>query len=141
MITMQKAAEKLRGCEIGDEGNETLFKDMKRAGLVAAFGASDDLLEFRGAIHDEVGAYNGTRVYINSKGLIQNRCSCDDCPYDLERMAAAKKSAKNVQAVWCPKEPDCSWLIKSDMPHETFDVREDGGLYCRGIVFQLPEAT
>ena len=135
------AAAKLNGCEYGEEGSNGFWADMKRQGLVAAFGASDDLLEFRGAIHDEVGAWDGTTVYLNAEGLIQKRCECDRCPYDKERMAAAKKTGKQIEAVWSPKNPDASWLIKSNIPHEAFDVMEDGELYCRGIVFRLSDAS
>ncbi len=49
------AAAKLDGKQYGDEGSSTLFAEMKEHGLVAVFGASDDLMEFRGAVYDEVG--------------------------------------------------------------------------------------
>jgi hypothetical protein len=139
-LTAKEAAAKLHGCEYREEGSDELFKQMDDAGLVAAFGASDDLLEFRGAIEDEVGAWDGTTVYLDAAGLIQRRCDDEDCPYDKERMEAAEKSGKRIEAAWAPKDPDCSWLIKSDIPHEPFDVMEDGGLYCRGIVFRLSDA-
>lgn len=140
-MTPKQAAAKLHGSEYGDEGTDTLFKEMKAAGLVAAFGASDDLLEFRGAIYDEVGAYNGKTVYMDEHGPIVRRCHDEDCPYDAERMAAAKKSAKKIDAVFSPKELHATWLIASNIPHETFDVMEDGELFCRGIVFRLKDAA
>lgn len=50
------------------------------------------------------------------------------------------KGCRVIEAVWCPDEPDCSWAYKTDIPHVTFDVVEDGELYCRGIVFRLADA-
>lgn len=139
-MTAKQAAQEINGREIGDETADELESAMKAAGLVAAFGASDDLLELRGAIYDEVGAYKGTTVLLDESGLITRQCDNKDCPHEKMRMAAAKKSAKKIEAVWCPKNPDCSWLIKTDIPHETFDVMEDGELYCRGVVFKLADA-
>ena len=41
----------------------------RAAGLVIVFGASDDLLEFDGAIHDQFGCYNG-----GTAGLMRKVC-------------------------------------------------------------------
>jgi hypothetical protein len=105
------------------------------------FGASDDLLEFRGAIHDEVGAYDGTTAYVTKDGLVQRQCQDEDCPHEKRLMNSAKRTATKVEAVWCPKSPDASWLIKTNIAHESFDIIEDGELYCRGIVFALSDAA
>ncbi|HET8685200.1 MAG TPA: hypothetical protein VFM18_00895 [Methanosarcina sp.] len=45
--------------------------------LVVVFGASDDLMEFRGAIDDELGAWEGTTAYLTKDGLLQNDCDND----------------------------------------------------------------
>jgi hypothetical protein len=34
---------------------------------------------------------------------------------------------------------DTSWSYETDIPHATFDVLEDGEVYCRGIVFALAD--
>lgn len=52
-------ADAMNGREYRNEGSDALFAQMKRDGIVAVFGASDDLMEFRGAIYDEVGCYDG----------------------------------------------------------------------------------
>lgn len=67
-----EVANQLNGCQYREEGNRELFKAMEEAGLVAVFGASDDLVEFRGAINDEVGAYEGAEIAVTSAGLPQN---------------------------------------------------------------------
>jgi hypothetical protein len=50
---------------------------------------------------------------------------------------------KTVQAVWCPRDENgkiwASWKIQTDIPHETFDIMEDGELFCRGVVFHVDD--
>lgn len=135
-MTPEQAAEKLHGNQYGSEGSNKLFAEMKAAGLVAVFGASDDLMEFRGAIYDEIGCYEGGTAKLNQDGLIVNRCDeGDQCPNYKE------PPHHKIKAVWCPKKPECSWIYKTDIPHATFDILEDGELYCRGIVFRLADAA
>lgn len=135
MMTAREAAEKLDACEYGDEGSPELFAAMKDAGLVAVFGASDDLMEFRGAIDDELGAYEGTTAHLNTAGLLKNECSDEDCPY----FATAKKNASTIEAKWADDD-GISWTYTTEIPHFTFTVMEDGETYCRGIVFKLADA-
>ena len=45
-----------------------IANDARRANCVIVFGMSDDLLEFSGAIEDEIGAYEGTKAYISKGG-------------------------------------------------------------------------
>ena len=135
-ITMEEAAAALDGNQYREEGSRDLFARMKAAGLVAAFGASDDLLEMRGAFHDEVGAYDGGKAHLGSNGLLTNECNDDECPHFLRAVAAAPY----VEALWCPTGDDGpSWLIRmSDgRPTETFKIMEDDEIYCIGIVFPL----
>lgn len=135
-MNAKEAAERLNGSEYRNEGSKELFAKMKNAGLVAVFGASDDLMEFRGAIYDEVGCYDGGTACLDENGLLRNECDNEDCPH----FARLKKSARTIKAIWSPDEPECSWIYETDIPHETFDVMEDGELYCRGIVFRLADA-
>jgi hypothetical protein len=127
------AAAALNGSEYREEGSRELFAAMKAANLVAVFGASDDLMEFRGAIDDEIGAWDGGIAYVTADGMLANDCENESCPH-FER---AKQSAASIRAIWAPDDLPHSWLIKSDIPHETFEVVEDGQPYCRGIVFSL----
>lgn len=104
------------------------------AGLVIVFGASDDLMEFRGAIYDELGAYNGTTALVDAKGLLSR--DEDDEDEEIADYVSRKRSAKAIEALWC-KEGDYSWTFATDIPHATFEIVEDGEPYCRGIVFSL----
>lgn len=108
--------------------------EAKRHGLVIVYGASDDLMEFHGAIDDEIGAYNGTTAYIIGSGLLKNDCNDEACPYFLK----LQESANTIEACW--DQDGYSWTFKTDIPHVTFEITEDGEKYCRGIVFELADA-
>lgn len=103
------------------------------AGLVVVFGASDDLMEFRGAIRDETGCYDGGYAYLDGLGLISSDCMDDECPY----FAEIKKKAIKIKGIWCNGE--YSWLYETDIPHETFIIMEDNEKYCKGIVFCMDD--
>lgn len=133
MITKEDAAEKLNNSEYGEEGSKELWAEMKVAGLVAVFGASDDLMEFRGAINDEVDAYDGTTVYLNGDGLFKSLCDNDDCPHER----AQKKGATELEAFW--DIDGFSWKYETDIPSIPFIVNEGGEPYCEGIVFALAD--
>jgi hypothetical protein len=136
-MTREEAAALLNGNEYANEGTRELWAQMKEAGLVAVFGASDDLTEFRGAIYDEAGAGEETDHRLTQKGLLESECGeGDDCPY-FERFAKSVPVA--VKARWCPPGFDGSWLIETPLPHATFDITEDGEVYCRGVVVSVAD--
>jgi hypothetical protein len=129
----------------GREYTEEITKEeeliAKSNNFVVCFGASDDLLEFRGAIHDEFGACDGTDVHIfNNK------------PIDLVELESDKKVLNKygidlnldlsivVKAEWSPQTLNASWLITvKGVESDSFDIMEDGQIYCRGVVFALPQ--
>jgi hypothetical protein len=130
---MKEAAAALDGNQYREEGSRDLFAAMKAARLVAVYGASDDLMEFSGAINDELGAFDGATAYLTKDGLLENECDSEECPHFKQ----SKKSASTITAMWCPGDPYCSWAYSTSIPHETFRVMEDDDLYCVGIVFSL----
>jgi hypothetical protein len=126
----------LNGREYTEEINEELETIARISGLVVVFGASDDLMEFRGAIDDEVGCYNGCTAYLTKDGLLVNKCDEDDCPY----FDQIKKQALTIEATWnTENESEIAWTYKTKIPHSTFEIMEDGVIYCRGIVFSLSD--
>ncbi len=119
--------------EISPEASEALANNPAR--IVVAFGASDDLVELRGAIHDELDAWEGCKFGVTSSGMPQNQCEDEDCPYFAEEMAHAKR----IRAIWNDdaQERDAVWTFETGIPHKTFTIMEDGEPFCRGIVFSL----
>ena len=109
----------------------------KKNNLVVFFGQSDDLLEFRGAINGELGAWNGTEAYIiNGKAI-----DIGQYEEDLEvltRYGYTTKPSIKIVSEWCPDGFEGSWLIKAEgVEMFPFDIMEDDDLYCRGIVFNI----
>lgn len=132
-MTPQEAAAKLDGREYRDELPKGFASELKAAGLVAVYGASDDLMEFEGAIHNEIGAYDGGFAYLTKAGLVQNECENDECPHFLRQQEAASM----IEAKW--DSGGFSWQYETTIPHATFVIKEDGDDYCEGIVFALAD--
>lgn len=134
-MTAKELAEMLSGREVGNEIGGPVVGWAKSAGLVVVYGYSDDNVEFCGAIDDEVGAYEGTTVYLTPTGVLQEPdCGRDDCPYFVEK----REKAKTINAVWHDEGGPC-WTFETDIPHETFTVMEDGKPWCIGIVFSMED--
>lgn len=121
----------LDGMEYNEEISEQDLQYAKENGAVIIFSASDDLMELRGAIEDEISCYGGGRVYIDKNGLIKNKCDNEDCPYFGEKLLHAKV----INAIW--DSDGYSWIYATDIPHITFEILEEGRKYCRGIVFSM----
>ena len=100
------------------------IKAAKEKGFVIVTGASDDLMEFRGAIEDEGDCFDGGNVYFTKDGV----------EYE-------EQTTNVIKALWCKETDDCGmvipWTYETDIPHEIFDVIRDGKVYCRGIVFDI----
>lgn len=67
-MTKEQLAYLLNGREYTNEITKEEEREAKNSGLLVIFGASDDLIELRGAIYDEVGAINGGEVRIGKNG-------------------------------------------------------------------------
>lgn len=142
--------EELATMICGREYRQELFPEegeaARAAGLVVVFGASDDLMEFRGAIHDEVGAIDGGTAWIVNGNLwIEPESECDHgehgCKYAQAADKAAKASGHKIEAIWCQEGSPYAWQITSDVPHAVFEIVEDGDPFCRGIVFDLKDCA
>ena len=138
-MTKEEFASGLNNREYGSELTQYERQRAKESGLVVVYGASDDLIEFDGAIRDEGGCFDGGDVYFDRTGVAQN----------------GEKLANRITAVWCGKVDDepagdlsefqtengetITWTYKTDIPHATFMVYEDGEPYCRGIIFSIED--
>ena len=126
-------AARMNGREYLDEITRAEDQEASKAGLLIVFGASDDLTEFRGLLRDEAGAYRGVEHKIISDDRGWSIASGDDeCPRCKARMQ--KMRGVIIKAEWCPEGFSGSWRMSSPVPHATFDIMEDGELFCRGIV-------
>lgn len=109
MILKNKSdfAKQLNGREYLNEISKEETQKAKELGLVIVFGYSDDNAEFRGAINDEIGCFNGGKIF--------------------------EKNGKYINALWCKSE--FTWTYDTNIPHLTFDIFDNGEKYCKGIIF------
>lgn len=141
--TIEDFAMLLDGREYTKEITKEEETIAKNNNFVVCFGASDDLLEFRGAIYDECGAYNSVLVYVINDKVITESDFEEKYLETFKELNIPAPLSTIVKAIWCesdefPKDLDASWLIKVEgVKSVPFDVMGDGGLYCRGAVFEL----
>jgi len=131
-------AAQITGREYTEELTSQEEQQARMSGLVVVFGASDDLTEFRGAISDEAGANDGATHKIDKDGIVPDwdTVGHDDEEEVAKYMARKKGKTATIEALWC-KEGEYSWTFKTELPHATFEIVEDGRPYCRGIVFNI----
>lgn len=135
-MTAKELASMLNGREYGKEITKEEISVAKESGLVVVFGASDDLMEFRGAIDDEVDCFEGGIAYVNENGILKAPMNCDECK-KCEYVNDKRDACNTISAIWCDGE--FSWTYHTEIPHETFEIMDDGEKYCRGIVFCLSD--
>ena len=143
-MNKEKFAAMLNGREYRYEITKDEAAQAKAAGLVVVYGASDDLMEFAGALYDEVGVYGGGMALVDAKGVLDRDQIEDDDDEAIAEFVARSKTAQSIEALWNDSVSDASvpaWTYMTDIPHATFDVMDDGELYCRGIVFALADLT
>lgn len=138
MKTAKELAAMLTGREYLNEILAEEERIAKNSGLVVVFGYSDDGVELRGAIDDEVGAFNGATIFVRRDGKLLNDPDCcnTDCPY----YKAAADEAIAIHAIWHDKGGPC-WTFETAIPHETFMIVDEGTPFCEGIVFSLEDVA
>lgn len=123
MDTIEAFAKMLSGREYGNEITKQEEQQAKELGFIIVFGASDDLMEFRGAIDDEIDCYNGGRAYLTKTEVTDESI----------------ENSKIIEAIW--DKDEYSWIYETDIPHETFDIYEDGEKYCKGMIIDINDLS
>ncbi len=128
-MTAKEWAEKLSGREYGKELTQQEEMQMKQDGIVAVFGAGIDICNFCGAISDLFYFDDDIRVNIKGRVIYNPSDQLDSSEF------------KQIQPI-CHDEGNPYWTYETDIPHETFDIYDsdaDNELFCKGIVFELPD--
>lgn len=134
MSTVENFAEEITGREYPFRVVSEFSDKAKKLGLVIAYGMSDNLLELRGAVVDEIGAFGGTVVNLDPLGLVVNRCDEGDrCPN-------WRRSGVPLILIWHDEEESYNWTIETEIPHAKFVIFVDGIGLSQGIVFSLADA-
>lgn len=136
-MTKEELAAKLDGREYREEVTRDDKDAAHAAGLVIVYGASDDLMEFDGAIYDEFGCYDGGTVQIDKQGIIPSWDDVKDDEREAEAYFTRKRHSRVINAIW--DKDGYSWTYETAIPHACFDILEAGETYCRGIVFSLED--
>lgn len=137
MTTRAELAALLNGSEYPLSLTNDVVVRAKAAGLVIVYGASDDLMEFEGAIRDEVGCYEGGEALVDAEGVL-DRGQVDERDDDaIHAFVERRRKARCIEAFYDAE--GYTFVYETDIPHDTFDVMEDGEKYCRGIVFSLSD--
>lgn len=122
-LTHDDFSKKLNGRKYGKEITKEEKSEARQNGLVIVYGASDDLMEFNGAIDSEAECYTGGYFRITSKNL---------------KVKKGDVTSKNkIYADWNNRQKGASWCYDTEIHHSTFNIYEDGELYCIGIVFSI----
>lgn len=117
------------------------FNAAKEESIVIVFGASDDLVEFRGLFEDEGDVYDGGTVFINANGVVDIPEN-DTFVEPVVEAVLASSRAIPVNAIWHDQGNPCwTYALPDGIEFAEFKILEDGEIYCVGIVFQLPNAV
>ena len=157
-LTKEQLAAKLDKWEYGKCIPKETIQVAKENNLVIISSRSDDTVKFEGAICNEDSAYDGGITYLSRKGIPENECIDECCPYYERWIKSAIKSGEVqlLEVYWCSqcddKKMDAeeyallgrpTWCYKTTMPHAVFSVYEtvddEQDYYCRGIVIDLDE--
>lgn len=139
-MTKEQLAQKLNGREYGDEITYEESAAAKSDGLVVIFGYSDDNVELRGAIDDEISMWDGGTLYLHQGGCLDNPddIDCDRCIKQLKQ-----KQKKCIAIACCWDAEPYSWIIKPEydnsIPFASFEIVEGKDKFCRGIVVRLED--
>ena len=154
-ITKEELAAKLNGRSYRNEITPEEELLAKENHLVMIFGASDDLVELRGAINEELGT---SVIRLTHKGILESDCDeGEDCPYFQRRLAAARNTGevREIKSQWGGEGIDAlayamlgkpTWCFdceQLDNKFATFDIFDeydgDREYFCRGIVIDLDQ--
>ena len=159
--TINDVAKLLDGNEYGNELRNELDINIeelcKKNKWIIVFGYSDDNVEIRGAIDDELGAWDGTILKLVNKGDFYLD-DCDDygdedatykkanstmfVDISKDELKTIKESNYNntcvIEALWCPEDSDASWQFNcKGAEYARFNIMEDEELYGECIVIDL----
>jgi hypothetical protein len=137
-MTKEELAVKLHGCEYGSEFESITPAEIAEHGLLVVYAYSDDNVEFEGVFRDEISAYGGTTVTLDSEGVLPSfhdiEHTIDACRDYFRREGRTKE----IKAVWNDNGSPC-WYFETDIPHATFDVMEDKAVFCRALVIAISD--
>jgi hypothetical protein len=136
-IGKEEFATLLDGREYGNEisiDEEFIARDNE---LLVCFCSSDDLLIFKGIFNDETGSTAYIRIDVKTGGIKLAEEDETETLEEIREFTGFRLNCQRIKMVrqWYIDGTE-GFCIKTTLPHSTFDIMEDGELYCRGIVIK-----
>lgn len=140
--------------ELQNEYNINVEELCKNNNWVIIFGAGDDLIEFRGFIDGEDGAWDGTLMKLVKPGdfylvdeyeeTYKKSKEYKFVPIKEDELNTIKNNDYKdncvVEQLWCPEDLDASWQVNvAGVPCAKFNIMEDDTLYCQGAIIDLSQ--
>ena len=139
-MTIEKSfAEKLNGREYRSEITSSECKYALDNNLLVIFGASDDLIEFRGVIDEEMDSYKKSNYFLlkaEDGFRIISQYEWDELQSSIEEYGIIIPH-KIITSYWSGGESKYFFSYFMSFPHENFNIMEDGKYYCQGVVINL----
>ena len=140
------------GNELRNEYNLNVEEICAKNNWVVVFGYSDDNLEIRGVIDDEIGAWEGITIKLIKPGdfylideyeeTYQKAKNTLFTPIEDSELEELKKDNYKgtcvIEGLWCPEDSDASWQFNcAGAPSVRFNIMEDDELYAECLVIDL----
>lgn len=143
-MTIEKSfAEKLNGREYRSEITDSECKYALDNNLLVIFGASDDLIEFRGAIESEMNSYQISNFFLlkaEDDFRIISEYEWDELQSYVQDYGIIIPH-KVIKSYWSGGESKYCFSYSMSFPHENFNIMEDGEFYCQGVVINLNKVS
>lgn len=135
MELLKKWQEKLNDRQYGAELETFEEEELKKDGIVAVFGYSDDLCEIRGSLYDEIECYSDKKVvYVKEVDCFVSPNYYNENPRELIKIDLSKRpyiEISNTRDGWKYEIPN--------IPYLEFKIYEEDTIYCTGKLFYLKD--
>lgn len=133
-MTAKMMAETLNGREYPFNPTKSEKYLAEKNGLVIMYGHSDDLVEIRGAINDEIGAYEGISLeFLDGERFLE--CEDTNCPWSAKALEHFRERGVTIEANF--GDGEYTWSFEAPFHVERFEILEEGEKFCEGIVFPV----
>lgn len=136
-MTKEEVA-KVISLKLGVESFDNILKDIKEVlkanNITIIYGASDDLVEFEGAIYDECS--EGDTILFDSNGVHKNTCDCgEECPNYITPSHVKYVIGSFADVI----NTTHLWSFETDAPFTGILYKDSEGYECEALVIDLKD--